>query len=138
MNTVVASSGMNSGGAAGIIGSLIPLVLMGLIFGFVLMSIAKRKGRNKLLWFAAGYVPLFNLLGGVWLSSLPDIALIEKINSISKELQKLNLSLTNKLTSHSSQAEDKWTCTCGRVNSIDVINCPDCGIKRDYLLKKKS
>ena len=137
MNTVFASSEMNGGGVAGLIGSLIPLLLIGLIFGFFLMSIAKRKGENRRYWFIVGFVPILNFFGAIWLSSFPDIALIEKINSISKELQKLKLSLTDKQTSHSTQTKDSWTCTCGRVNSIDVLNCPECGLKRDFLLKKK-
>jgi rubrerythrin len=30
----------------------------------------------------------------------------------------------------------KWKCQCGQVNDMEIDNCPVCGLKRDFILKK--
>lgn len=89
---------------------LIPWLATGLVFGLLLRAIAKRKGRRPWLWFAAGFVPGWNLLGAFWLVSLTDSAVVEQMNAILKGLR------------------NTWTCpSCGNVNTIEVLTCLRCG-----------
>jgi hypothetical protein len=87
IETALASNGSGMEGLA----SFGPWLLAGLIFALILRSIAKRKGRSQLLWFLAGFVPGWNLLGGIWLASLTDKAIMEEIRSLADELQKFDL-----------------------------------------------
>ncbi|MBI3781683.1 MAG: trypsin-like peptidase domain-containing protein, partial [candidate division NC10 bacterium] len=89
--------------------AFIPLLLMGVAFAFLLRSIAKRKGRSRWLWFAAGFVPGWNILGALWLVSLTDLAIKQQLSGLMRELQK------------------SWTCPCGNVNTLEVSTCPRCG-----------
>jgi energy-coupling factor transporter transmembrane protein EcfT len=75
------------------IAAFIPLLLwfllFGLIIGLVLKPIAKRKGRSKWAWFFIGFVPFVNGLAALWLASLADRAILEKVEELTKELQNL-------------------------------------------------
>jgi len=73
--------------------------------------------------------------GGViyflWLLSLTNIDIIEKVNSTNEMLKQVLdkwkiLDLT----------PTKWKCQCGQVNDMEINNCPVCGLKRDFILKK--
>ncbi len=64
---------------------LIPLLLMGLVWGVFLAILAKRKGRNRTVWFLIAWVPGINLLGGVWLASLTDVSVVEAINALQRQ-----------------------------------------------------
>ncbi len=86
MDFASATNGSSGGGFAG----FIPLLIMGCFFGGIFHSIAKRKGRNQWLWFIAGFVPLWNILGVIWLASLPDKSIIEEVSSLVTELQNFN------------------------------------------------
>ena len=128
---------MNSGTGGSQIWSFVPLLFMGLIFGLVLMPMAKRKGRNRWLWFVAGFVPGWNFLGGLWLASLPDVAIMEQVSILINEFKKFNFQSKDKGSPSSIAIEEKWNCPCGKVNNMNVPNCPECGLKRDFLLKTK-
>ena len=119
-------------------GSFVPLILLGLIFGLVLMPIAKRKGRRQWLWFLAGFVPGWNLLGGLWLASLPDKSILEEVKVLLNELKKFNFTLKEGQKLNISTEPRTWKCNCGMTNEFDVPSCPECGLKRDYFLKHPS
>ncbi|MCX5733957.1 MAG: hypothetical protein NTW68_06495 [candidate division NC10 bacterium] len=131
MGTVYAAEG-STGNAA----MLIPYLLMGCILGFLLMYIARRKAKNTTLWFLAGFVPGLNLLGLFWLASLPDQATLEQISALAEKVRKLDMVIKGKEIASPSTGREKWTCTCGNINDMAEPNCPECGLKRDFLLKK--
>ena len=118
--------------------SFLPLLLLGCLLGLLFKSIAKRKGRSQLLWFFAGIVPGGNLLGGLWLASLPDKAISEEVRALLNELQKFDF--VPKLGQKPNMPAEprNWKCNCGATNEINVPNCPECGLKREYLLKHSS
>ena len=121
MNTSHASSGSTDGGFS----MFVPLLLMlaiGLVYAFLLGSIAKRKGKNQTLWFLAALVPLWNIIGGIWLSSFPEKSTPPK-------------GVQHRVAPPEPQT---WKCTCGITNHMDLPNCPEYGLKRDYLLKRVS
>ena len=124
-----ASNGSSVSGFTG----FIPLIIMGLIMGFLLKSIAKRKGKSEWLWFLAGFVPGWNILGGIWLASFPDISVTESISALVNELRKYEFSPKQK--SPTEEQSKTWKCNCGKINEITTQSCPECGLKRDYLLK---
>jgi hypothetical protein len=86
----------------------IPMLVMGLVFALILMSIAPRKGKNKWLWFFAGFVPGWNFFGGIWLASLPDIKLYKEIAALSNVMRKHGLMSDEeeKTTSHEEIKKD--------------------------------
>ncbi len=128
-NIANASNGSEGSGFAG----FIPLIIMGAIFGLTLRSIAKRKGKNEWLWFFAGFVPGWNLFGGIWLASLPDVSVTEAISSLVDELKKYEFS--PKQQQPQNEKPKTWKCNCGKINEMETQSCPECGLKRDYLLK---
>ena len=117
------------------IGAFFPLLIIVLIFGPVFMSIAKRKGRNRLVWFLAGCFPLLNVIFGIYLASLPDIDIKKQVSDLIDELQKFEF--IPKDQKETTYAQENWTYTCGKMNNMNIPNCPVCGLKRDFLLKKK-
>lgn len=125
-------------GAGGAFGAFIPLLILELIPAFLFKSIARRKGRSQWLWFLAGFVPIWGWLAGIWLASLPDKSFLEDVRALVTELHKFDfVPRANQPTGQSSFPQI-WKCNCGRTNNIDEASCPECGLKRDYLLKKKT
>ncbi len=53
----------------GPLGSFMPLILMGVLFGFICRSIARAKGKNTGNWFVYGF--LFQLIAVIIIASLP-------------------------------------------------------------------
>jgi hypothetical protein len=80
----------NGNNAVGVSG-FVPLLLMGVMFGLLLKTIAKRKGKHEWLWFFYGFIPAWNLLGGIWLASLPDMSLYGEIDALANVLRKHGL-----------------------------------------------
>ncbi len=134
MDIAFASNGSVGGGFA----AFIPLLILGLIPAFLFKSIAKRKGRSQWLWFLAGYVPVWGWLAGIWLASLPDKSFLEDVRALVTELQKFNFVPKANQPSRQSSVPETWQCNCGKINNMDESNCPDCGLKREYLLAKKT
>lgn len=131
MDIAYASNGSVGGGSA----SLIPFFLFtGFIFGFLLRYIAKRKGRNQWLWFLSGFIPGWYLFFGLWLASLPDKSILEEIDVLVNELKKFDFVPKELQASSISSEHQTWKCNCGTINGINVPNCLECGLKRDYLL----
>jgi len=115
--------------------SFLPLLLLGCIMGVLLKSIAKRKGRNEWLWFLGGLLPGWNLLGGLWLASLPDKSVSEEVKALLNKLRKFDFVPKGGQRLNISAEPRNWKCNCGKINEINVLSCPECGLKRDYLLK---
>lgn len=118
--------------------SFLPLLLLGCILGILFRSIAKRKGRSQWLWFFAGIVPGWNLLGGLWLASLPDKSISEEVKALLNELQKFDFVPKGGQKLNISAEPRNWKCNCGMTNEMNVPSCPECGLKRDYFLKHSS
>lgn len=91
---------------------LLPWLIMGLVFGVFLKALAKRKGRSQWLWFAAGFVPTWNVFGAIWLASLTDLAVRRQIDALRKTLG------------------DTWMCSCENVNPVEAFSCAKCGVSR--------
>ena len=106
MNIAYASDGSTGGGFSMFV-PLLLLLIPGVVYAFILRSIAKRKGRSQPRWFLAAFVPFWNIMGGIWLASLPE-----------------------------KPIHPTWKCTCGITNTNDLPNCPECGVKRDYVLAR--
>ena len=119
-------------------GALVPLFLMGCIVGSLLRSIAKRKDRSQWLWFLAGFIPGWNLFAGLWLASLPDKAIFEEVRALIEELRKFDLAPKGAQTGSAPAEPQSWKCNCGITNDMNLSNCPQCGLKKDYLLKRST
>jgi len=70
---------------AGGIASFIPLVLIGVVWGVFNASIAGRKGRNKVLFFFLSIIPVLWVFISIYLASLTDKDVLEKLGMISEE-----------------------------------------------------
>ena len=133
MDVAFASNGSGGGGFA----AFIPLILLGIIPAFLFKSIAVRKGRSQWLWFLVGFVPVWGWVSGIWLASLPDKSVIEEVGNLVTELQKFNFTPKEGVQPSSPSETQSWKCNCGNINDISTPNCPECGLKRDFLLKRK-
>ena len=100
---------------------------MGLPFAYLLYSMAKRKGGNRWLYFLGGFIPVYSLFLAIWMASLPEKKMVQELTEFIKELSKYKLELK----------PEYWMCSCGAVNDLKSSNCPECGIKKEYLLKQK-
>ena len=128
----------SNGSPGSVLLSFIPLLLMGSILGILFKTIAIRKGRSQWLWFLAGFVPGWNLLGGLWLASLPDKSILEEVKALLNELQKFDFVPKRVQNLSISPEPQTWKCNCGMINEVSVPNCPQCGLKREFLLKHRS
>ena len=61
-----------SNGLAGGISGFIPILFLMAAISFLFVKIARRKGKNPWLWFFVGLLPVYNVVAGLWLASLPD------------------------------------------------------------------
>ena len=133
MDIAFASNGSAGGGFA----AFIPLILIGIIPAFLFKYIAERKGKNQWLWFFVGFVPIWGWIAGIWLDSLPDKSIIEEVSNLVTELQKFDFTPKEGIQPSSPAETQSWKCNCGNINEISTSNCPECGLKRDFLLKQK-
>jgi hypothetical protein len=69
-----------------VIAMLFPWLFLGLIMGSVLATIAKRKGKNPLLWFFLGFIPLVGFFLAFILASRPDAALLDRIRRLEEQV----------------------------------------------------
>ena len=79
---------------------LIPFLVIGLFMGILSFLIAKRKGRNQLLWFLAGFVPVWNGLGVIWLASLPEKSILDEFESLKEKINSLTSNSCSKQNEH--------------------------------------
>ena len=68
------------------IAMLFPWLFLGLIMGLVLATMAKRKGKNPLLWFILGFIPLVGFFLAFVLASHPDVELLNRIRRLEQRL----------------------------------------------------
>ena len=66
---------------------LFPWLPFGLIMGSVLAVMAPRKGRNALVWFLLGFIPLVGFFAALVLASRPDIVLVQRITRLEEQLK---------------------------------------------------
>ena len=69
-----------------LIAMLFPWLFLGLIMGSVLATMAKRKGKNPLLWFLLGFIPLVGFYLAFVLASRPDVELLNRIRRLEEQL----------------------------------------------------
>jgi hypothetical protein len=65
---------------------LFPWLFLGLIMGSVLAAIAKRKGKNPLVWFFLGFIPLVGYFLAFILASRPDVEVLNRIRRLEEQL----------------------------------------------------
>ena len=68
------------------IAMLFPWLFLGLILGSVLATIAKRKGKNPVLWFFLGFIPLVGFFLAFVLASRPDAAVLDRIRRLEEQV----------------------------------------------------
>ena len=68
------------------IAMLFPWLFLGLIMGSVLAAIAKRKGKNPLLWFFLGFIPVVGYFLAFVLASRPDVEVLNRIRRLEEQL----------------------------------------------------
>jgi hypothetical protein len=69
-----------------LIAMLFPWLFLGLIMGSVLAAIAKRKGKNPVLWFFLGFIPVVGYFLAFILASRPDVALLDRIRRLEEQV----------------------------------------------------
>jgi hypothetical protein len=65
---------------------LVPWLFCGIMMGSVLALISKRKGKNPVLWFFLGFIPLVGFFLAFILASRPDVALLDRIHRLEEQL----------------------------------------------------
>ena len=65
---------------------LLPWLFLGLIMGLVLATIAKRKGKNPVLWFFLGFIPVVGYFLAFIIASRPDAALLDRIRRLEEQV----------------------------------------------------
>ena len=65
-----------------VIAMLFPWLFLGLIMGLILATMAKRKGKNALLWFFLGFIPPVGFFLAFVLASRPDVELLNRIRRL--------------------------------------------------------
>jgi hypothetical protein len=122
---------MSSGGEAAGFASFIPLLFMGAIFGIVAYFVGKRKGKNPFVCFL--WCLIFNGFYLLYLASLTDKNVVERLNYLESVLK-----VSKKTTLAEESVLKEWACNCGKKNSIEIQNCPECGLKKDYAMKQQN
>jgi len=66
--------------------SFLPMFLIGIIFFFFLLRMARRKGKS---WFVAffAFVPFVNVFYALWLASLPEESILKRIDELERSLR---------------------------------------------------
>ena len=67
-------------------GNGFPWLFLGLIIGSVRAAIAKRKGKNPLLWFFLGFIPVVGYFLAFVLASRPDVEVLNRIRRLEEQL----------------------------------------------------
>jgi len=77
-------------------------------------------------------------IAGIWLASLPDKSFLEDVRGLVAALQKLDPVKNGSQSAGRPALQETWQCSCGKMNKMADSNCPECGLKRDFLLSKKA
>lgn len=75
-------------GDAGVVASLLPLLLISVIFAIAGFLIARRKGKNPALFTVLSFVPLINITVICYLVALTDQEVYDRLERIERLLQK--------------------------------------------------
>ena len=137
MDIAFASNGLPGGEFATLLPSFIPYLVM-VVFGGLCLSLY-RRGKEKANGHGFSQVLSLAIIffGGLWLASLPEKSILEEVKVLKNKLQKFDFISKGVQTSSASTKSKTWKCNCGMTNDIGVANCPECGLKRDYLLKQE-
>jgi hypothetical protein len=65
------------------LGQFLPLLLLSLILGVLLFSMAKRKGKSPAVALIA-LIPLANMIYAIWLCSLTDAAVLKDLEELKR------------------------------------------------------
>jgi len=68
--------------------SLIPLIIVSLIFGIVAHMLAKEKGRNVVKWTILGFIPFVNIFCMSYFIGAANLRLEEKIDQLLRNSEK--------------------------------------------------
>ena len=70
----------------GLIPSLMPVIFLFIPLAVVAFYMAKRRGRNGWLWALIALIPYFNFLCLLYLASLPEASVLERIETLERRL----------------------------------------------------
>ena len=70
----------------GLVPSLMPVIFLFIPLAVVAFYMAKRRGRSGWLWALIALVPYFNLLCLLYLASLPETSVVERIEALERRL----------------------------------------------------
>ena len=77
---------MDSSGTASMLVQLMPLLLMGCLFGGIMAWAASKLGRSKLLWFVLGFIPGVNFIF-LWVAAWAEIIRIaQRVTALEQRL----------------------------------------------------
>ncbi|MBN2436413.1 MAG: hypothetical protein JXK07_14215 [Spirochaetes bacterium] len=68
--------------------SFMPMILLTIPMIVLNCKVAKRKGRSQVLYLILSVIPIVNFFSCLYLISLTDIEVVEKLNSILEKLDK--------------------------------------------------
>jgi hypothetical protein len=112
--------------------AFLPLVLLSCVWGIFLISVQRHKGKRRWFHYIQGFIPVWNFpFYAYWLLTLTNVDIMERVNLTNEILRQV----LDNLRFHGSTPA-KWTCQCGQANDMETANCPTCGLKRDFVLKK--
>jgi len=69
-------------------GSLIPMIIMMISILVLIISMAIRKGQSVVLFAIFGLIPFINVLSLVYLLSMTDREVLDKLNTIIEKINK--------------------------------------------------
>jgi hypothetical protein len=72
--------------APSVLGMLLPWLFLGPTLGIILALMARRKGRNPILWFFVGFTPLVGFFAALVLASRPDVSLLKRLWALEDKL----------------------------------------------------
>lgn len=75
--------------------TMAPIIMMSFPFIFLNAAIAAKKGRSMVKYGLLGLLPIANFYCAIYLVSLPDIAIKEKLDEILEKLNKNSTDLYN-------------------------------------------
>jgi len=73
---------MEDPAAPSLVVSLLPLLILSLVYAFAIRAIAKEKGRNVTKWTILGLIPIVNFVFIVFAMGAADLGLHRKIDSL--------------------------------------------------------
>ena len=68
--------------------SLLPLLIISLVFGFVANMLAKEKGRNVVKWTILGFIPIVNYFCIFFFVGAANLRLEDKIDQLLRNSEK--------------------------------------------------